>query len=126
MEKQPVCLIIENDDGIRALITLALISAGFEVRAVDSGAHGIAAAASNLELSLITLDMALSDMDSHDVARAMRALSAAPLLFLTAGSEQHVILAAMASGAAAYLTKPLSPAALRKTAQRLVPLAGQL
>lgn len=125
MEKQPVCLVIENDDDIRALITLALSSAGFEVRAVGSGAHGIAAAASDFSLSLITLDMALPDMDCHDVARALRALSAAPLLFLTAGSDQDDILAAMASGAAAYLTKPFSPAAVSKTARRLVPLAGQ-
>lgn len=108
MEQQRVCLVVEDNDDIRGLITVVLTRAGFEVRAVASGAEGIAAAA-DPSVSLVTLDLGLPDMDGHVVARAVRALSKAPLLFLTARSEEDDVLAGMASGAAAYLTKPFHP-----------------
>ncbi|MET3720634.1 MULTISPECIES: response regulator transcription factor [unclassified Arthrobacter] len=116
-----VCLVIEDNYDIRGLITVVLARAGFDVRAVGSGAEGIAAAADPC-VSLITLDLGLPDMDGHVVARAIRALNGAPLLFLTARSEQHDYLAGMASGAAAYLTKPFHPKELKELALRLCPV----
>ena len=120
METQRVCLVIEDNDDIRGLITVVLTRAGFDVRAVATGAEGIAAAA-DPSIALITLDLGLPDMDGHVVARAIRALSTAPLLFLTARSEEDDYLAGMASGAAAYLTKPFHPKELRELALRLCP-----
>lgn len=118
MEQQRVCLVVEDNDDIRGLITVVLSRAGFEVRAVGTGAEGIAAAA-DPAIALVTLDLGLPDMDGHEVARAVCALSTAPLLFLTARSEDDDVLAGMASGAAAYLTKPFHP-------KELSDLAGQL
>jgi two-component system OmpR family response regulator len=120
METHRVCLVIEDNDDIRGLITVVLTRAGFDVREAASGAEGIAAAADPC-VSLITLDLGLPDMDGHVVARAIRALSTAPLLFLTARSEQDDYLAGMASGAAAYLTKPFHPKELREVALQLCP-----
>jgi len=120
MEQQRVCLVVEDNGDIRGLITVVLTRAGFEVRAVASGAEGIAAAA-DPAVSLVTLDLGLPDMDGHVVARAVRALSKAPLLFLTARSEEDDVLAGMASGAAAYLTKPFHPKELKDLANRLCP-----
>ena len=62
-------------------------------------------------------------MDGHVVARAIRALSAAPFLFLTARSEEDDVLAGMASGAAGYLTKPFHPKELKDLAVQLFPPA---
>jgi DNA-binding response OmpR family regulator len=121
METQQVCLVIEDDADIRGLITVVLIRAGFDVRTVATGAEGIAAAA-DPGISLITLDLGLPDMDGHVVARAIRALNSAPLLFLSARSEEDDILAGMASGAAAYLTKPFHPKELREVALQLCPV----
>ncbi len=123
METKHVCLVIEDNDDIRGLITVVLNRAGFDVRTVGTGAEAIAAAADS-RVSLITLDLGLPDMDGHVVARAIRALSTAPLLFLTARSEQDDYLAGMASGAAAYLTKPFHPKELREVALRLCPAAA--
>jgi DNA-binding response OmpR family regulator len=120
MEQQRVCLVVEDNDDIRGLITVVLTRAGFKVRAVATGAEGIAAAA-DPSVSLVTLDLGLPDMDGHVVARAVRALSKAPLLFLTARSEEDDVLAGMASGAAAYLTKPFHPKELKDLANRLCP-----
>ena len=120
MEQQRVCLVIEDDADIRGLITAVLSRAGFEVWAVGTGAEGIAAAA-DPAISLVTLDLGLPDMDGHVVARAIRALSGAPLLFLSARSEEDDILAGMASGAAIYLTKPFHPRELKELALQLCP-----
>lgn len=124
LQKKPVCLVIEDDDDIRMLVTVVLTRAGLDVRAVANGAEGIVAAA-DPSVSLITLDLGLPDMDGHIAARAIRALSKAPLLFLTARSEEDEILAGMASGAAAYLTKPFHPKELQELALRLCPPAAQ-
>lgn len=120
MEKKRVCLVVEDDLDIRGLITVVLSRAGFEVKAVSTGADGIAAAG-DPDIALVTLDLGLPDMDGHVVARAVGAVSKAPLLFLTARSEEDDLLAGMASGAAAYLTKPFHPRELRDVAMRLAP-----
>lgn len=120
MGTKRICLVIEDNDDIRGLITVVMTRAGFSVRSVATGAEGIAAAAET-SVALITLDLGLPDMDGHVVARAIRALSTAPMLFLTARSEEDDILAGMASGAAAYLTKPFHPTELKELALRLCP-----
>jgi DNA-binding response OmpR family regulator len=120
MDKRRICLVVEDDDDIRSLIRVVLTRAGFDVRAVCTGAEGIAAAA-DPAVSLVTLDMGLPDMDGHVVARAIRALSKAPLLFLTARAENDDVLAGMASGAAAYLTKPFRPKDLAEATSKLCP-----
>jgi DNA-binding response OmpR family regulator len=120
MEQQRVCLVVEDNDDIRGLISVVLTRAGFTVKAVASGAEGIAAAA-DPAVSLVTLDLGLPDMDGHVVARAIRSLSKAPLFFLTARSESDDVLAGMASGAAAYLTKPFHPKELTELANQLCP-----
>lgn len=122
MESARVCLVIEDNDDIRGLVAVVLTRAGFDVHAVATGAEGIAAAAMP-SVALITLDLGLPDMDGHVVARELRARCTAPLLFLTARSEEDDILAGMASGAAAYLTKPFHPKELRELALRLCPAA---
>ena len=120
MEEQQVCLVIEDDSDIRGLITAVLTRAGFKVLAVGSGAEGkSAAAAAGATLSLITLDLGLPDIDGRDLSLELRKLSPAPLLFLTARAEDDDVLAGLAAGAAAYLTKPFLPSTLRETALKL-------
>ncbi|MEV8000959.1 response regulator transcription factor [Pseudarthrobacter oxydans] len=120
MEEQQVCLVIEDDSDIRGLITAVLSRAGFKVLAVGSGAEGkAAAAAAGATLSLITLDLGLPDIDGRDLSLELRKLSPAPLLFLTARAEDDDVLAGLAAGAAAYLTKPFLPSTLRETALKL-------
>jgi len=121
MEQQRTCLVVEDNDDIRGLISVVLSRAGFVVKAVGTGAEGIAAAA-DPAIVLVTLDLGLPDMDGHVVARAIRARTSAPLLFLTARSESDDVLAGMASGAAAYLTKPFHPPELKALAEQLCPV----
>jgi two-component system OmpR family response regulator len=86
MNSRGICLVIEDDLDIRDLLCLILSGAGFEVHAEATGAAGLRAA-KRLNLTLITLDLGLPDLDGHDVARQLRTLSTAPLLMITAYAE---------------------------------------
>ncbi|WP_426997733.1 response regulator transcription factor [Pseudarthrobacter sp. N5] len=120
MSSRGVCLVIEDDQDIRGLISIILTQTGFDVHAVATGAEGVEAAGS-LNPALVTLDLGLPDLDGHEVARRIRPLTDAPMLFITARAERDDEIAGMASGAAAYLTKPFRPKQLRKIADLLCP-----
>lgn len=121
MSSRGVCLVIEDDWDIRDLISAILTRAGFEVHAVASGAEGVVAAG-DLDPVLVTLDIGLPDMSGHEVALQIRKVSNAPLLFLTGRAGPDDEIAGMASGAAAYLTKPFRLQQLRDTADQLCPV----
>lgn len=53
------------------------------------------------------------------MAHALQALSPAPLLFLTGRAEEDDVFSGLASGAAAYLTKPFRPGTLREGPETL-------
>lgn len=116
-----LCLVIEDDEDIRDLLTLILTQDGFEVRAVETGTEGLSIAAGATPLALVTLDRGLPDMDGRDVARSVRTLTAAPILMITAFAESSDELDGMAAGASAYLAKPFRPAQLRAFVRELCP-----
>lgn len=115
-----VCLVIEDDQDIRELLTTILTGMGFTVHAEATGTAGLRAAGT-LDLDLITLDLGLPDLNGLDVARHLRTVSEAPLLMITAWAEPGDELNGVASGADAYLTKPFRPNLLRELVRRLCP-----
>lgn len=121
MNSRGMCLVIEDDLDIRGLLCLILSRAGFEVHAEATGAAGLRTAG-KLDLAMITLDLGLPDINGHDLARRLRKASNAPLLMITAAAEPGDELDGIASGAAAYLTKPFSPVRLRELVLQLCPL----
>lgn len=118
MSERRVCLVVEDDDDIRGLISVVLAREGFEVRTASTGLAGVLAAA-DPSLSLITLDLGLPDLDGRLVVAAVRAQSSAPLLVLTARTEEEDIHASLAAGADAFLAKPFRPSELRSVARKL-------
>ena len=110
-------LIVEDDDAMAGALTAAVESAGHHPQRLSRGADALL---SHRNFQVILLDLGLPDMDGHVVARAIRALNPAPLLFLTARSESDDVLAGMASGADGYLTKPFRPGELKELARQLV------
>ena len=120
MGSRGLCLIIEDDQDIRELLALILTRMGFTVHAVGNGVEGVAAAWEH-HPTMVTVDLNLPDLDGLDVARHIRARSDAPMLFITARAEIDDEIAGMASGAAAYLIKPIRPRQLREMVNRLCP-----
>ncbi|MGB0111803.1 MAG: response regulator transcription factor [Ilumatobacteraceae bacterium] len=120
-------LFIEDDDGIRLALSMALEDEGYSVRQAADGAAGLAA----FDLTppdLVLLDLRLPDMSGFDVCRSLRAKSIVPIIMITAQTDTHDMVAGLEAGADDYVTKPVVPkelAARIRALLRRVQLLGR-
>lgn len=70
-------LFIEDDDGIRLALSLALEDEGYSVREAANGADGLAEFERE-PADLVLLDLRLPDMSGFEVCRSLRATSIVP------------------------------------------------
>jgi DNA-binding response OmpR family regulator len=101
-------LFIEDDDGIRLALSLALEDEGYEVLQAANGADGLAMFADR-EVDLVLLDLRLPDMSGFEVCRALRAHSIVPIIIITAQTDTYDMVAGLEAGADDYVTKPVVP-----------------
>jgi DNA-binding response OmpR family regulator len=101
-------LFIEDDDGIRLALRLALEDEGYTVHEAANGVDGLARFAEH-EVDLVLLDLRLPDMSGFDVCRALRAESIVPIIIITAQTDTHDMVAGLEAGADDYVTKPVVP-----------------
>src|SRR6476646_11436449 len=101
-------LFIEDDDGIRLALSLALEDEGYSVREAGNGTDGLAAFEQRAP-DLVLLDLRLPDMSGFDVCRQIRAKSIVPIIMITAQTDTHDMVAGLEAGAADYVTKPVVP-----------------
>jgi len=101
-------LFIEDDDGIRLALSMALEDEGYSVGGAANGAEGLEKFSSNSP-DLVLLDLRLPDMSGFDVCRAMRAKSIVPIIIITAQTDTHDMVAGLEAGADDYVTKPVVP-----------------
>jgi len=97
-------LLVEDDRSIASSVVEGLEAAGFAVTHVGNGADALTAA----EHDLILLDLGLPDMDGRDVCRELRQRTKAPIIMLTARSEEFDRVLGLELGADDYVTKPFS------------------
>src|SRR5487761_681123 len=105
-------LIIEDDERIRASMTLALEDEGYEVSgapsaeiALDLFGHALA----NAPYDLVIIDLMLPGMDGFACCRELRRQSALPIVMVTARTDTHDVVAGLEAGADDYVTKPFEP-----------------
>jgi len=101
-------LFIEDDDGIRLALRLALEDEGYSVHEAANGADGLAQFAEH-DVDLVLLDLRLPDLSGFDVCRAIRADSTVPIIIITAQTDTHDMVAGLEAGADDYVTKPVVP-----------------
>jgi DNA-binding response OmpR family regulator len=101
-------LFIEDDDGIRLALTLALEDEGYTVVEAANAADGLSAFRAN-DIDLVLLDLRLPDMSGFDVCRALRGESIVPIIIITAQTDTHDMVAGLEAGADDYVTKPVNP-----------------
>ena len=104
-------LIVEDDPEIRLFLKTALAAEGFGV----STAHraGGASDGGNREYDLFIVDLGLPDWMASRSARAVRVRSQAPILILSAQTEEARKIEALDAGADDYVTKPFGVGELR-------------
>ncbi len=101
-------LFIEDDDGIRLALTLALEDEGYSVRQAADGEEGLAAFGQSPP-DLVLLDLRLPDMSGFEVCRTIRSQSIVPIIIITAQTDTVDMVAGLEAGADDYITKPVVP-----------------
>jgi DNA-binding response OmpR family regulator len=101
-------LFIEDDDGIRLALRLALEDEGYAVHEAVNGAEGLAAFREH-DVDLVLLDLRLPDISGFDVCRLIRAESIVPIIIITAQTDTYDMVAGLEAGADDYVTKPVVP-----------------
>src|ERR1035438_5673795 len=126
--------VVEDDADIAHLITHNLRASGFSVQSFSSGAAVISDALREMP-ALFLLDVMLPGTDGFELCRHIRqtpALSATPVIFLTAKTAEADRVKGLELGGDDYVTKPFSPrelvARIRSVLRGLgqVPAAGEV
>ena len=99
-------LVVDDDQGLRQLITMRLTAMGFAVTACPSGAEALAEAR-RIMFDLAITDLRLTDQDGLAVMEELLLIRPnLPVLILTAHGSIPNAVEAMQKGAFGYLTKP--------------------
>lgn len=110
-EPRPTLLVIEDERQIRRFVAMALEGEGFRVVEADSVKRGLIDAGTHTPDAVI-LDLGLPDADGGEFIKQFRAWSTAPVVVLSARSNEQDKVAALDLGADDYLTKPFGTAEL--------------
>src|SRR6202167_4003754 len=103
--------VVEDEEDIARLISHNLQAAGFDVQSFVSGASLVSEALREMP-SLFLLDVMLPGADGFELCRQIRqtaALSATPIIFLTAKTAEADRVRGLELGGDDYITKPFSP-----------------
>ncbi len=98
-------LVLEDDDGIRAALCLAMEDEGYEVLEASS-AESALVLVGRTPPDLMLVDLNLGGMDGFTFIREVRPFSQAPIIVLSARTDIEDIVSALESGADDYVTKP--------------------
>ncbi len=101
-------LIVEDEQAIADGIAYALRTDGLVPRHVILGTLALHEARSDPP-ALIILDIGLPDLNGFEVCRQLRQFCQAPIIFLTARSDEIDRIVGLELGADDYMTKPFSP-----------------
>jgi DNA-binding response OmpR family regulator len=101
-------LVVDDEPKITQIVRDYLERSGFEVRTAYDGKTAFSLAKTE-KPDMVVLDLGLPQMDGLDFTREYRKSSNAPIIMLTARSEESDKLIGLEMGADDYITKPFSP-----------------
>ena len=104
-EPSPNIVLVEDEKDIRRFVRAALEAEGCRVFEAENGRQGLVEAG-NRKPDLIVLDLGLPDLDGVEFIRDLRGWSEAPVLILSARTDENDKIVALDAGADDYLTKP--------------------
>ena len=120
-------LVVDDDVGIRELLSRYLSEQGFSVTAVEDGEAMDAWLADNTP-DLVILDLMLPGEDGLSLARRLRSEHQLPIIMISARGEEIDRIVGLEVGADDYLPKPFNPrellARIRAVLRRNAPITG--
>lgn len=106
MADERLIMVADDDPDIREVVRILLESEGFRITEAVDGDDAIAKIDPAIDLYI--LDVMMPGKSGYQVCRAIRAASTAPILFLTAKSQDGDKSMGFSSGGDDYLPKPFS------------------
>lgn len=104
MEEKRI-LVVDDDENICRLLKMYLANEGFQIFVAYDGAKALEYVEKE-KIDLIILDVMMPVMDGWDVCRAVRKVSAVPIIMLTARDMLEDKLTGFEAGADDYMVKP--------------------
>lgn len=108
MTATPTILIVEDESAIADTVLYALRAEGYAAEHQLLG-NAVVPRVRAGGIDLVVLDVGLPDMSGFDVCRALRKVSAVPVIFLTAREAEIDRVLGLELGADDYMVKPFSP-----------------
>ena len=104
----PIILVVEDEPGIADTIRYALATDGFAPILCATGEEALATLGAH-SVALVVLDVGLPDMSGFELFKRIQAQTDAPVIFLTARSDEIDRVVGLELGADDYMAKPFSP-----------------
>ncbi len=111
MNKDPLILIVEDEEAISNFISAVLSSSQFNIIKTGKGRDAVSMAAS-YRPDLILLDLGLPDLDGIEVIKNIREWSDMPIIVVSARGHEREKVEALDLGADDYITKPFGTSEL--------------
>lgn len=105
--KQPLILIVDDEERLRRVITDYLRIKGYETMEAADGIEALECF-ERRPADLVLLDVMMPRMDGWETCRALHARSNVPIIMLTARGEEEDELQGFSLGADEYIVKPFS------------------
>ncbi len=105
-------LIADDNEQLLHVLAAGLETDGLEVVTARDGLEALELARTSPP-ALVILDVTMPGLDGFAVCNRLRAVTSAPIIFLTARTREQDVLQGLALGADDYLSKPFSVAELK-------------
>lgn len=119
--EQNVCiLVVDDEQDIRRIIRILLESSGYQVAEAPNGLAAVEYIRQQPNVDLVLMDIMMPGLNGIEASRAIRERCSAPILFLTAKTQERDKLEAYQAGGDDYLAKPFSNAELMMKVESLL------
>lgn len=101
-------LVVDDDKEIAQLVEIHLITEGYKVFKANNAAKGLEILKKE-DIKLAILDIMMPGMNGLEMCKRVRAVSAIPIIILSAKSSDLDKIVGLSSGADDYVIKPFNP-----------------
>ena len=105
-EQSALILVVDDEPDIRRIIRILLESGGYRVAEAQNGLAAVEYVRKQPGVDLVLMDIMMPGLDGVSASREIRECCAAPILFLTAKTQEQDKLEAYQAGGDDYLAKP--------------------
>lgn len=120
MEREAWILVVDDEPDIRRIIRILLETEGYQVAEAPNGLAAVEFVRKQPDVDLVLMDIMMPGLDGVSASRAIRERCSAPILFLTAKTQERDKYEAYQAGGDDYLAKPFSHAELMMKVESLL------